>query len=783
MPAPYYRDQLDRPLTAPEGDANVRYLKGLAEAAATGGAANIYYVNTSGCLGGAQPGLGTTTFGADDTIPFQALLDKVGPKKIVVNISISITKCLYNSDTEIEILPGCEIIQRVDLNNRGQYIGPMLTNRGRSGTQIVTRNVHIHGGGALNGSGWVAGGYGHEKENNTATGLGWAIPFRAAGIENLRVENIRIINPRSFSSFVSNFRNVTFEDVRCDVALDAPYGNFDGCKFQTGRLLRARNVNGAMKDDVISISTNELFWPTLPLPDGQGGQVAFDPSACYGPITDVEIDATAVDSPCGIRLLSTVDRMDRVKVRFGGSVTEAIGIIIDNYSAGGNPVALYRAGGAGSPGGSGNMGSITLEDINMANPGNNSYGEISVGCYVEDLKVVGCNRSNWANNQPWMKLTQHADVRSLTIVNGTALGVDTDYRVMIENAGGKIGVLKLIAPTFNKAFGQARAASTWFKQSSGSTDFIQVIGGTMRNCAPMIDFSGGTIGEVLGSNNVIDDSSINGFIYIKPGLTLPALGLSTHKGVTHDGAVTKTYGDAFWTSNGGGGGGTGGDGGSTPATAQPNTVLGKFTFDTIGSLADASIYKREFSSVNISDNTSFVARDAGYALRLQRSKAQLLQRAYNANFDMLADGYTIALDFRLGDNSGTDNSLLAARYSTDTGTYLLAFTLQNNGASTVGTITMLTQNADNSFTSIVTPQLDFGATWHRVAAKWDKAAGLLRLRLDGVNVTPVAKTTSKASTYPLRIGTDMRNQLYFDGLVDNIVEANYAMSDAELDAL
>ncbi len=299
---------------------------------------------------------GASTIGVtDSTAAIQAVLDQAGPQSpihVVVDGRFGVTQLRIGGNTTIEALADCGFIQ---LSNSDR---PCVWNRNPTTAGIVDENITIIGGT------WNFNGFQDGEPQQARNGLeGLTMGFKFAGVRNVRVRDVHLINCRTIHSFFWNFYDVVFENIVMEMAGDAaaPY-NIDGIDFQTGRFLTIRNLVATCKDDAINIGANNGFHTTPPPPGEKLGVSDFEPYACYGPVTDVLIDGVVLkDSElAGIRLISRDQLVDRVTIRNVTGTTKRNWLIIDNYGQWSD--RLFGAPGSST---AGNFGDIIVENVHV----------------------------------------------------------------------------------------------------------------------------------------------------------------------------------------------------------------------------------------------------------------------------------------------------------------------------------------------------------------------------------------------------------------------------------
>jgi hypothetical protein len=99
-----------------------------------------------------------------------------------------------------------------------------------------------------------------------------------------------------------------------------------------------------------------------------------------------------------------------------------------------------------------------------------------------------------------------------------------------------------------------------------------------------------------------------------------------------------------------------------------------------------------------------------------------------------------------------------------------------SGPGTIKAYSSRDNNADADQLAYSSPTTLTDA-FHFVVLKWDGTT--MSLKVDNGTAVTVPKTTISPSTFSFRIGTDERNDLYWDGWIDEVGTWSRALSAAE----
>ncbi|MBR4748158.1 MAG: hypothetical protein IK083_01115 [Abditibacteriota bacterium] len=261
--------------------------------------------------------------GTDDTAALQALLDKASdgtPVKLIMDGAALITGLTVWPNTTIECVNqscgfflkdgcNCAIIRN---RHADFYADP----------EARDKNISLIGGTwNHNAKGQKhdvpcpedeVGIYKVRDEDYMPTK--WVMAFELYGVENLLMKDMTIMNQRTFTALIANFKFVNVENVNI-VLNDYIFGNNqDGFHFfGPGQFLNIRNISGTAGDDFIAVAPDERDRVSS--------------------ITDVMIDGVHLnDSDQGIRLLCREEgTLERVLIKNVTGTYRSFGFYINPW--------------------------------------------------------------------------------------------------------------------------------------------------------------------------------------------------------------------------------------------------------------------------------------------------------------------------------------------------------------------------------------------------------------------------------------------------------------------
>lgn len=378
----------------------------------------VYYLSQQGCISDANISTGSTTYGTDNTAAVQAVLNKalINPIKIIWDGKYSTGSLTIYSNTLIEVLDGCGAILISSTN------APMFRNANKVPTgTIVDTNISINGG--------IWNFNGTNQLHNT-TPEGFIVGFKFVGVSNLSLNNVQLLNAKTFSFLCSNFYNVWVNNSIVDVGTNSAI-NADGLHFNgPGKNVWIDNVEVRSYDDGIAFNADDV--PSSYESGGYGG----------GAISNINITNIILhDSLFGIRLLSGASRIDGVTINGLKGNTQGYAIICDNFWQ--NPASLGSTG-------NGNFGSIVINDVNVDVQSQSAIPTLKKGFMefigvFDSIKITNVTRPTFNYDAPLI-LTDlsYTNIKSLSVSNISSIdltGTATSPLITLNN--GAINTLYL----------------------------------------------------------------------------------------------------------------------------------------------------------------------------------------------------------------------------------------------------------------------------------------------------------------------------------------------------
>ena len=275
--------------------------------------------------------------GTDDTAALQAVLDRAkteGGIHLVMDGAALISQLVVYSNTTIECLnQDCGFFQKEQSNCA------MITNAHWDRHTIRDRNITLKGGtynqDALHQEHHVpfdySGAFDLRAEDFGDTHWIYAVEFY--GVENVLLQDLLVLDFRTFCITIGNFRRVTLERVWVDLPNRMQAQNQDGFHFWgPGQFLTIRDCGGKVGDDFMNIGPDE--------------------ADCVSSITDVLVDGIFLDdADQAIRLLSRgTGLLDRCTIRNVQGSYRSFGFYVNSWF----PDVT-----------AGNFGDILIENVNL----------------------------------------------------------------------------------------------------------------------------------------------------------------------------------------------------------------------------------------------------------------------------------------------------------------------------------------------------------------------------------------------------------------------------------
>lgn len=419
----------------------------------TGTASEMVAYTSGTCTSGASLAMASVTLGTDQTTPLQALLNDGGATtalSLTVDGRYSATQLAIKGNTELLGLGGCGFIQRNTQNK------PLLINANPSDGSITDENISIsglilHGNMHNQGFWWGAGGYTEPWPNKLTYS-----PLVLLGVNNLTVRDVTVRSASTFAVFLANVFGVTIDGLDIDVDVTDPQISQDGIHI-CGPSARgvARNLRLCTYDDAIAFNCDDVY---AFLPDE-----VFGTHVSYGDITDWLVDGAVFrDALQGVRLFSTVSRLDRIVIKnLSGTVLNSIAHIMDAMT--GSHL--------------GNVGTVEFDGVDVLahNPitpvpfGDTTAAGFIVDDSGEHLILRRCRKNKWSDDRTYFQFEAHTDWEVVEIIDFAAFEDDeeTDVPILTLASGGHIGTLIIRGATRTQTYGGTAA----FVNNLGTIDY------------------------------------------------------------------------------------------------------------------------------------------------------------------------------------------------------------------------------------------------------------------------------------------------------------------------
>lgn len=303
--------------------------------------------------------------------------------KIIINfdkkVAISDTLRL-GSNTELNFNAGCGIILR------NQVSKSILKNRNiipSNNLNIVDTNIRINGG-IFNGNG--------AQQKRGVRGHGMAAIFSWHGVLNLEINDFKIYNYIIYAQIATNIVNGLATNFVVDKG-NTTGNNQDGMHWD-GWCTNCSFINGVIRsgDDAIAINADDGYtkWQNSSL----NGEMFMDfyTSDFNGPANNIHIENIQINNGdglgWGIRILSTISRVDNITIKNIRGITVGYGLLVDTYSW--SPAMDFP--------GKGNIGSIIADNLSF-NTTTDGYkdsrfsAKISTTCSIEKFIVTNATQN------------------------------------------------------------------------------------------------------------------------------------------------------------------------------------------------------------------------------------------------------------------------------------------------------------------------------------------------------------------------------------------------------
>ncbi len=242
--------------------------------------------------------------GTDMTARLQEILNTAaseGGVHLVMDGAALISGLTVYSNTTIECLNrDCGFFLKDRAN------ASLITNAHPSRETIHDRNISLLGGtynhNCLNQAHHIPEDVHYSEAEHFVVGIG------LYGVENLLIRDFTIRDHRTFAFLITNWKNVTMENIDIELPNYIHNGNQDGIHIQgPGQFLTLRNIRGRTGDDFIALNGDE---------ESGDGRPWFHPCATVGAMSDILIDTVMVDDAVQvIRILSRNHEQDRITIR------------------------------------------------------------------------------------------------------------------------------------------------------------------------------------------------------------------------------------------------------------------------------------------------------------------------------------------------------------------------------------------------------------------------------------------------------------------------------------
>ncbi|MBB31126.1 MAG: endopolygalacturonase [Gemmatimonadetes bacterium] len=284
-----------------------------------------------------------------------------------------------------------------------------------AGSFLLTNADHISGNDHIEVTGGIWDGNnegntrGEDGDPEAYTGV--AINF--VNIRHLRLTDMTVRNPDSFSIRLGEAQHFTVENIRLDHAVTRP--NQDGvhvggfCEKGYIRNLQAITPN-TPNDDMVALNADDNVERALNL------------GMKRGPIRNIHVEGLAAESAYTfVRLLSETHRIENIRVRDLAGGCRCYTINMDNWAF---------------PQGSGDIRNIDIKNVRISKvPDAPSFPLVDIRLRVQDLliedleRVEDCHAAptltidNLTNNTIWLDDVTHENLELSSVDAGTIEGV------------------------------------------------------------------------------------------------------------------------------------------------------------------------------------------------------------------------------------------------------------------------------------------------------------------------------------------------------------------------
>lgn len=560
----------------------------------------IYYTSSEGLVSDAQLHMGANPASAtNNTAALDAILANADENTSILVFVDGKYRVDYIRPRSNTTIMGVGVGNGFILSTGSSW--HMLANKNRSRSSqnglgpisISDRNITISNV-TLNGNGWVGAGNGafsgppekgayeqmawNQERYCTEPGVGcFTFLMAFAGVENLKLSGVKLLNSRTYMGFFTNCRDVLVENSSWYINPAVPYGNMDGLDF-VGRVENAWIVNcrGNCKDDCFAFASSYGVQST----NVNGGVVDnsvygsnYYAFASHGDCVDSGVKGFFFDNSfMGFRVMSTDGLVDNIHVSgLRGRILGSMLMICDNYyslegmaipEGDGTNGGIWTPTGAANAGG--NIGRLVIEDIDVDMPliyhNGGKGGQMYIGARIKDLIIKKWNRREDTANPNHvgrsMIFSSYCNIRNLHIEDFVFRYKTKAQEVfeMIQDCYIQNIQLRNITIDRGQATTFDQAPVFTFNWSNVKT--MQASGITMINCtAAIVVMQPNAIKRIQATGcrvyNVSDAGAVAtdtvGFVALAAGATLDSLVMSNFDGTkTHSGGtITQLKGDAF----------------------------------------------------------------------------------------------------------------------------------------------------------------------------------------------------------------------------------------------
>ncbi len=488
--------------------------------------------------------------GHDDTAPLQAALDQAlnGPLELVMDGAALVSGLNVHSHTTIRCLTSsCGFFLQKQSNR------PILINPHRTAdpAAIVDQDIRLLGG-TYNGNGLPdEKGAVDGNQLKSTREYSFTVALGFYGIADFTAAGITILHPRNYALHLANWRHVVLENDRVDVGVSEGI-NYDGIHFNgPGQDASIRNLSVHAWDDALAFNADDQAVVNHPDGPHMSSPISYGvPWIVNGPISDVVVDGLFLDrSLFGLRILSTVSRVDRIAVRNIHGDTRGWAVTIDNY------FGTFRTG-------PGNIGGVTIENVDVhphdwpdaykwSQDRVNKY--INVGCAIESLTLKNIRHSHRSDDRPAINFATNARVQTLQIdgliVQDSEAIADALPRIALIG-DATVDRFSLSNVTWTRPANLPAAGILVETRGAGGIGELRLQATSATRTLHLVKQSTGSIGRIIASNIIDTDSSADGGTFHLEKANTP-LTLSTWLGPTNRQVVgpgastTLRRGDAF----------------------------------------------------------------------------------------------------------------------------------------------------------------------------------------------------------------------------------------------